>query len=315
MIDPERTLVIANPAAGGGFVRKNWSSLEGRIRSVLGPVHCVTTAGPRDATAIAASAVRDRVTTVISYGGDGTHGEVVDGLMQAPPSERPALGVLHAGTGGDFRRMLVGGHDLEAGCRAIASSEPLPIDVGHVEYVTAGGGTAGRFFVNLASVGISGLIDRLVDRSGKRLGGTVSFALATFRAQATFRPPRLRVDVDGVTRAEIRAHVVCIANGRFAGGGMMFAPEAKLSDGLFEVVAIESAELTRMLPMFAGLYSGRHLRSRLVRTWRGREVRVAPLDEGDAFMDVDGEAPGRAPATFRVHELALRVHGVRREVR
>ncbi len=315
MLDPERTLVIANPAARGGRVGRNWPELEARIRAVLGPVRFAKTAGPGDAATIAEEAARSGVTTVVSYGGDGTHGDVAGGLMRAPRDARPSLGVLHAGTGGDFRRMLADGHDLEKACARIAEGAPTAIDVGRVEYVADGGARGERYFLNLASVGMSGLIDRLVSDGGNRLGGTLGFAVSTLRAQVVYRPPRLRVEVDGVVRDELRAHIVCVANGRFAGGGMMFAPEARLADGLFEVVAIETASLPRMLPMFAAIYRGGHVRSSLVRTWRGREIRVTPVGAGDARMDVDGEAPGDAPAIFHVHERELRVHGVRAEVR
>jgi diacylglycerol kinase family enzyme len=66
--------------------------------------------------------------------------------------------------------------------------------------------------------------------------------------------------------------------------------------------------------MGLGLYSGRHLRSSLVHHARGCEVRVAPVDGRKAYMDIDGEAPGVAPARFRVVPGAIRLHGARREV-
>jgi YegS/Rv2252/BmrU family lipid kinase len=314
MLDPERTLVIANPAARGGWVKKNWADLERRIRGGLGPVRFAKTATAGDAARLAAGAAGDGFETVVSYGGDGTHGEVVHGLMQAPEARRPALGVLHAGTGGDFRKLIVDGHDLDAACRTIAREPAMPIDVGFASYEDDDGAPASRHFINLASLGMSGLIDRYVNESGKKLGGTVSFALATVRAQLTYEPPRVHLEVDGKIIGDYEVSVVCVANGRYAGGGMMFAPHARLADGLFDVVIIEAAPLRRALPMGLGLYSGRHLRSSLVHQVRGREVRVSPLNGRRAYMDIDGEAPGFAPATFRALPGALRLRGARREV-
>jgi YegS/Rv2252/BmrU family lipid kinase len=314
MLDPERTLVIANPAARGGWVEKNWADLERRIRDGLGPVRFAKTERAGDAAAFAARAADEGVESVISYGGDGTHGEVAHGLMQRPEARRPSLGILHAGTGGDFRKLIVDGHDLDAACRTIAREPAVPIDVGHVEFEGDDGAPASRYFINLASLGMSGLIDRYVNRSGKKLGGTLSFALASVRAQATYAPPRVHLEIDGRVIGEYTIHVICVGNGRYAGGGMKFAPDARLADGLFDVVVIEAAPLRRSLPVGVGLYTGRHLRSPLVHHARGCEVRVAPVDGRKAFMDIDGEAPGVAPATFRAIPGALRLHGARREV-
>ena len=48
-----------------------------------------------------------------------------------------------------------------------------------------------------------------------------------------------------------------------------------------------------------GLYNGTHLRSKLVHFYRGTQVRVQP-QRHRAYMDIDGEAPGIAPASFEM---------------
>ena len=89
----------------------------------------------------------------------------------------------------------------------------------------------------------------------------------------------------------------------------MFAPEARLSDGLFDVILMRSVSTLRGLPLMLGLYKGTHVRSPLVSTYRGKYVEVETL-ANTAWMDIDGEAPGVGPAEFRVHERALRVIGI-----
>ena len=106
MFDPDKAIVIANPAAGHGFVDDHWDELGAQIRSILGPVALRRTESVGHATTIATEAAASGATTVISFGGDGTHSEVVDGIMRSGAASAVSLGILHAGTGGDFRKMV-----------------------------------------------------------------------------------------------------------------------------------------------------------------------------------------------------------------
>ncbi len=306
-----RTVVIVNPAARNGWVRKNWDGLSRSIEASLGRVEFRLTGAPGDAANIVEEVGRDGAGRLVSFGGDGTHGEVAEGLMRLEPGRRPPLGVLHAGTGGDFRKMLRRSDSLEEACRVIATSEPEPIDVGRVSYLSHAGEPEVRHFLNVASLGMGGFVDKAVNRSKKRFGGRVAFAAATVKVSATYRPARVRVHLDGSELGTFSISNVCVCNGRWAGGGMMFAPKARLADGLFEVVIIRHASTLRSLPVAAGLYKGTHIYSDLVSMERAASVKIEPLTDAEAWMDIDGEAPGRAPASFDMLPGAISVFGVK----
>jgi diacylglycerol kinase family enzyme len=61
--------------------------------------------------------------------------------------------------------------------------------------------------------------------------------------------------------------------------------------------------------LFRGLdiYSGKHLRNPKVTVQRARRVEAVPLDGIEVLLDVDGEAPGRLPASFELLQGALQV--------
>ena len=309
MFDPHRAVVVANPMARGGFVGKRWTSLSAQLQRSLGPVTLRLTRSPGDAARLSRDAIAGGVQTLISFGGDGTHGEVVDGIMRSNTKGGVALGILHAGTGGDFRRMIPGADDLETACAIVRDGAPVPIDVGWVRYRSNDGHDEDRHFVNIASMGLAGLVDRLVARSRRKLGGKVDYATAVLRANWSYEPARIDLRIDGNDEGEHEISNLCVCNGRWAGGGMMFAPEARVADGLLDVIVIRATSTLRGLPLLAGLYRGTHLRSTLVRSFRGREVEVSMLDR-IAWMDVDGEPAGVGPATFRILRGALRVIGI-----
>ncbi len=312
MLDPDHTVVIANPAAGGGFVGRHWPGLGARIQGALGPVSLRLTETSGHAIELAREEARRGAETIISLGGDGTHSEVVNGIMDSGLDRRVALGVLHSGTGGDFRRMIDGADGVVRGCQILRTAPTTAIDVGRVEYAHDDGTRATRFFLNITSMGMSGLVDRHVGASRSRRSGAIKYLAATLRAQLEYKPARILLRVDGNDCGEHQISVVCVCNGRWAGGGMMFAPEARLTDGEFEVIVMRSASTLRGLPVLRALYKGTHVRSSTVTCLRGKRVEVEVL-EHTAFMDIDGESPGTGPASFDILPKALDVIGVKPE--
>jgi diacylglycerol kinase family enzyme len=228
--------------------------------------------------------------------------------MRSGRNAEVALGILNAGTGGDFRKMIEGADQLEGACRIIRDVEPSLIDIGWVEYTHADKQRASRYFLNITSMGMSGLVDRYVSES-KSKGGSSKYFLATLKAQREYEPARIRLRIDGEDHGQHDVSVVCVCNGRWAGGGMMFAPEARVADGDFDVIVMRATSTLRGLPVMAGLYRGTHIRSSKVSTFRGKHVEVDVI-ENTAYMDIDGEAPGTGPAEFRLHERALPVIGI-----
>jgi len=309
MFDPSKTIVIANPMARHGFVGENWPELSAKIRDALGPVELQLTASRGDGLRIGREAMARGARTVISFGGDGTHSEIVDAIMRSELNREVTMGILHAGTGGDFRRMIPGAEELESACAVVRSKPAVPIDIGWVQYVHDEGHTEGRFFLNITSMGMGGLVDRHVAASKSKSSGKAKYFKAVLRANMQYKPAKIRLRIDGKDEGEHQISNICVCNGRWAGGGMMFAPDARVADGMFDVVLIRSASTLRGLPVMAALYKGTHVRSPLVSTYRGRHVEV-DMVENTAWMDIDGEAPGVGPAEFRLHERALRVIGI-----
>jgi diacylglycerol kinase (ATP) len=245
---------------------------------------------------------------VLSLGGDGTHNEVVNGIMSANPAPGAVtLGLLPAGTGGDFRRGVRDNADVETAARAVGTANRVPIDVGHVTYRADSGADESRWFVNISSFGIGGLVDRIVNDGSKRLGGKASFFLATFKALRRYRPARVRLVVDGAEQGVFDITNIFVCNGRYAGGGMLFAPDARLGDGLFDVVITREMGFLRSLTTAGKFYDGSHVRLPETTTLRGKHIVATTLSDDPAYIDIDGEAPGGLPAEYTMHPGAIQL--------
>ena len=156
---------------------------------------------------------------------------------------------------------------------------------------------------------MSGLVDEYVNKASKRLGGKLSFMLATARAGLAYDNQRVRLVFDGdeAGALDMTAYVVAVANGRYFGGGMCIAPHAQLADGVFDVVALGDMGLWELVRHGRKIYSGGHLGLDKVSQRRARVVRAEPIGSDPVRLDVDGETPGVLPATFRILPGALRL--------
>ncbi|MEZ4360451.1 MAG: diacylglycerol kinase family lipid kinase [Kofleriaceae bacterium] len=304
------TVVIVNPRSQGGAVGRRWPELAETIARIL-PFDEARTSGPGDATALTRRALAAGATCVVALGGDGTVNEVVSGFFDdagAPLAPEATFGLLPYGTGGDFRRTVNVPRDLTAAAKVIAAGHRRQLDVGRLRYADASGEPRVRMFANIASFGVSGVVDRLVNESGKRLGGKLSFALATARAAWSYRNQRVELvfEDDPRSRLELTINTVAVANGRYFGGGMMVAPNAEVDDGQLDVVAMGDFGFGDLLRSGRRLYQGTHLSMDKVSHRRATVVEAQPVEPGAVVeLDVDGENLGRLPARFEIVPRAL----------
>ena len=239
MADNFRTLVVVNPKSAGGSVEKKWTEISRTIADNFGSFEHRTTRGPGDAARVAREAIDDGFEMVVALGGDGTISEVANGFLDdGRPVGKACLGILPFGTGGDFRKTMHISKDLAHSARALRGRATRPIDCGRLDLTRPGGGQETRYFVNIASFGIGGLVDELVNTSSKALGGRASFLIATLRAQLSYQNQRVRLVLDGGPPEEVVINNVAVSNGQYFGGGMHIAPNAEPDDGLFDVVTL-----------------------------------------------------------------------------
>jgi YegS/Rv2252/BmrU family lipid kinase len=301
------TVFIVNPAAGGGRSGRVWARLEGAARTSCASPRVCFTSERGAAIAIARQAATDGAQLVVAVGGDGTVNEVVNGLMRAPDGARRsvALGVLATGTGRDLARSLDLPADPIGQLARITGGIDRRIDVGRV---TFGGPAAGepRYFVNVASFGLSGVADRIMNGHALRwLPTKLAFQAAVVRSLTVFRNAKVRIRVDEADWQEVTLKVGAVCNGRHFGGGMQIAPLASLDDQQLDVIIIGDMSAAMLARKFTTVYRGAHLELPEVSFTRGRRIVAEPTGSADVPLDIDGEGLGALPATFEVLPGAL----------
>jgi len=302
-------VVVVNPQSQNGQLGRRWTGLAADLRRAVGAFDDVLTRRAGDATELARQAIENGADMVVAIGGDGTINEVANGFFRdgAPINPDAVFGVLPYGTGGDFRKTVDLPKDIYEAGRILVDGKRKKVDVGRIDYTDNDGKPATRMFINIASFGISGLVDDYVNKTTKALGGKVSFLLATARAALEYQNRRVRLVFDGDEQNAVTRTVlsVAVANGRYFGGGMFIAPEAQLDDGEFDVVTLGDLTTADMAVHGLKLYQGTHLALDKVEHARVRTLRAEPVDNRPIRLDVDGETPGVLPAAFSVVPGAL----------
>lgn len=308
-------LVIVNPASAGKSTGSSWAAKASDLATHFGAFNCVFTEKPGDGRTLAAQGAKDGRRLIIACGGDGTIAEVANGILESGLDVE--LGILPSGTGGDFRRTLQIPTRASDAARVLRTGRTRRIDVGRATYVNHEGVEETRYFLGVASVGMSThIIERVKAADASRLsgarsgwlGGKVSFAVST--TQTTFSAPKtiILVQLDDGPERRLTVSNFCIANARYFGGGMKVAPDAKLDDGQFDVITIGDLGALKILANVHKLYRGTHLEMKDVSQARATVVTVRSARKNkEVAIEIDGELPGRLPARFEILPRVLRV--------
>src|SRR5215510_3161000 len=309
-------VVIVNPASAEGATRENWPKIASDLRTHFGAFTVEFTDASGHARQIANDRAQQGAKLIIACGGDGTISEVVNGIIDS--NCEAELGILPGGTGSDFRRTLGMPVNIAAAARALRDGRTRKIDAGRVTFVNDDGERETRFFVNVASFGMStDVLHRTSSGEAtkwtpaftpRKLTSKLSYAAATLQTTFTTSPTEVKFQLDEQPERRLRVAEFCVANARYYGGGMKIAPDAKVEDGLFDIVTIGYASSFRILANAPRLYLGAHLSMNEVTHSLAKQVIARPVKKDELVrVELDGEVVGRLPATFEVMPHALRV--------
>jgi len=289
-----RARVFVNPNARGGAVDR----LRDAVARVLGDrAEVVETNSPTAAReAVCRACDQDRL--VVAAGGDGTVHAVINAVMACP--ERATVGLLPMGTSNNFCRDLGLPLELDAALGVLRDGVAEPVDLLRIE---ADG--AVRYGASIATAGNADRVIEALTEEDKTAWGAWCYLRAALPVMADLETYGVRVTIDGEPTAPYRLWNLLVANGRYAGGGLDVAPEARLDDGLLEVILIEEGDGLDLAGLASDFLRDDYRQHDRV-TWRqAREARI----EADKPLRllVDGELVEGRTLHFRVEPAALRV--------
>ena len=297
MVKP-RVVIIANPRAGGGRARDVAIAAQNSLSEsgIQVTLHLSTTR--EQLRTETAHACESKPAVVLACGGDGT---VHDVLQSTIPTNTP-LGVIPAGTGNDIARSLgLPGKTNQKFFQKLAYSiHHHDFESIDASQITVEGNQ--QWSLGVISAGLDSDVNERANRM-THFRGTTRYTLALLAELRAFPLHNYTVTIDSTKRTG-SAILIAVGNGGQYGGGMKICPQADMTDGLLDITWVDPAPRRTVLRLFPLIYSGRHVNSPLVHTYRGSEISI---ESPDSMIYADGERIGPTPALIQVVPKVARV--------
>lgn len=299
-----RLVAAVNPEAGRGRAAEVGRSTVAALRAAGHDVRLIAAdSAPALEAALRRAIERERPDAVIAVGGDGT----VHLAVNVVALTDIALGIVAVGTGNDIARCVGLPHgDPDAAIAGlVAALAPEERGVRRIDAVRC---STGRWFAGMLSAGFDAAVNERANRM-TRLSGTPRYVVAVLLELARLRARRYRITIDRDTR-RLDAVLVTVGNTASIGGGMRLAPDARVDDGLLDVLVATPLSRGQLLRLFPKVFRGTHVTDDHVSIERGRVVTIDVDDRGPAPITfADGERFGPLPITLQVVPGALRLLG------
>jgi diacylglycerol kinase (ATP) len=285
-----RIALVVNPTAGKGLGARVAPVVRGRLEAAGLTVDEYATTCAEDVGRISAAVIASGADAVALIGGDGT---VHLGAQVLARSGMP-FGVIPAGTGNDFARGVgVPLKDPAGAADLIVAGNTRTVDlaVAKDEYITTV---------------VAGGFDSLVNKRANAMTwpkGNSRYTVATLAELRTFKPLEYVVTVDDEV-IETKAMLVAVGTGPTYGGGLQICAGAEIDDGLLDITIIQPVSRFTLLQMFPKLSKGTHVGHPMLRTLRGRSVRI---ESPGITAYADGEVLGALPVDITIAPGALTV--------
>lgn len=294
---------IINPIAGNGGARKTWERVEKWLQERHIEYQACFSEAPGHAIELARACVERGAEKVFCVGGDGTNYEVINGLK----GTRTALGLIPAGTGNDFVKVLHMPKDPLAVMELLLDAPACPINV-----CTINDG----IFLNVCGAGFDVEVLRGAAKVGWLGRGMLPYLLGVVQAVFHHHLLHIRVVIDGQERTEDKdLLLIGIANGQYIGGGMRIAPMARLDDDLLDIILVKPVTRRRIIRLLPAFIKGTYIRETdIVTHVRCRSIEVYGGD--DLYVQTDGLVQPMSQAKMSIsseHQLLLVPESLRRQ--
>lgn len=271
MNTPKSILFIVNPFAGYHSKENVPDLIDEIIPKSKFDYTIVNTQYAGHAHELAIEAKENKIDVVVAVGGDGTLNEVASALVYSDVT----LGIVPGGSGNGLSMHLGIGRSKRKALKKILELNVTKIDAGKVN---------GRFFVNMAGVGMDGLVAYKTKLSSKR--GFSTYFKGAIWESVKYKNRHYKVEVGG-KEYDGKFLSVNVANGSMFGYNFTIAPDADTSDGLMNTLMIHDAHKIDYFGNAWRFFAKRIHKSQLASTEKSTNIKITAYE--DSYMHIDGE--------------------------
>lgn len=272
--------IIANPISGGGRAYRWLQKCAGDWKHPDWDVEVRATRGPNQAGLLAEELMQNPPDLLGICGGDGTINEVASRV----PQPLCPVALIPAGTANavarELRIPLSPGRALQVALRKRAVRR---VDLGILN-------SGARRFLFVAGIGFDAYVVASVNPGLKKKLGMAAYAAAIISCLRSYSFPEFQVVIGSRT---YRATSCLACNARSYGGGLLFCPDADMSDGMLDVLILEGNRRLALADFLWHAWWGKPATRDWVHRLRTPSFQIK--GGANALVQADGELAGSPP--------------------
>jgi diacylglycerol kinase (ATP) len=315
----EKILIVANPAAAGGTALKEYDIIKKTLEEENIQARTVFSEYAGHSIELAKNAFLEAPDKIISFGGDGTHNEVMNGIVHGIKEKfnkdicnlsdeeklkLPPLGLVSIGSGNDLRKTLNIPKDIKESLQIALKGKEKLIDAGYFEFKNFEGKDDSRYFLNVLSGGFSGTVTMKANQAKKTVFKNFIYLNALLKTLLfSGIPDGFLLNEDG--RIDGKFFEFDISNGKYFGGGMMVSPNSEIDDGNLDISLFRDYTGIEVLFKIKKLYNGTIIKEKKLYYRKTKEIYIECTPK--ALVEVDGEVVGYTPIKAKVIKNAIKI--------
>ena len=301
--------IICNPAAGSGKALQKWKRFQSELDGSNLTYKVFFTERPKHATDLTISAMQKGSKRIVSFGGDGTLNEILQGVcLDTHFSINDIdLVVLGAGSSNDFEKTF----DKKLWIEKIQEIETKTIDIIKLDYLNFDGGKSTHYCINNSSIGIISEAGDLFNNARglnkliKKVSVNAGALIAGIQTILKFSGVRINLKIDEIEKKINSLCNITIYKNPFVAGDMYYNKCVARDDGKLSVAIVESSSRFQLLKLIPYLYTGKALDRKGVNYTECKEIELKTND--NLVIEADGEIIGKPPIKYTVLNKAINV--------
>lgn len=244
---------------------------------------------------LAQEGLKDGWPAIVAVGGDGTVGEVLNGIMQGDEKNNCHFGFIPIGTGNDFARSLHIPRNLDEAIHVLLNPGQKIMDIGKERE---------GYFAIITGLGFPAEVMAQANSYKGPLRGSSIITWCVLKTIKDLKAELIEFTLDGQTM-ELPAKAVFILNTPFTGGGLQIVPQAKIDDGYLDIAIMGSISKPSLAITLPKAYKGNHVGHPAITFYRGKKVSIKT--ERPLRKLFDGNVYGQSPLEAEILPQALSV--------
>lgn len=252
-----KILFVINPAAGKGRGIKEIPRIQERFKEF--DYEIILSKEANGITKMVQEELKKNYTDIIAVGGDGTLGEVINGVM----GKDVTVGVLPLGSGNDFIKTLGLSEGFEERLLAIKKGATKELYVPSVN---------NHYFVNVLGWGVD---TEIIKEKNKNIirEGRLNYLFSTFKMLFIYKPKEVTFSIDEKVYTK-EVYLVAVGNGQYVGNGMKICPGGNPEEKELEICVVEKMPLRTLLRHFPKIFKGTHGSVKGIQILKGKRILV-----------------------------------------